>query len=169
MADAYIYDAVRTPRGKGKKDGSLHEITALSLASQVLEALRPWLEDERAVKVGHHVKFDVHVFANHGVAVRGYRHDTQLQSYVLEAHRPHTLESLADRHLGRRGASYEEVCGKGVNQIPFAQVELTRAAAYSGTNTEMVLQVHQTLWPKLRAEPKLLDRSLFETAEVFFG
>jgi acetyl-CoA C-acetyltransferase len=40
MAEAYIYDAVRTPRGKGKKDGTLHEITGLSLASQVLVALR---------------------------------------------------------------------------------------------------------------------------------
>jgi DNA polymerase-1 len=125
--------------------------------SQVIEALRPWLEDDRAAKVGQHVKFDVHVFANHGVAVRGYRHDTQLQSYVLEAHRPHGLESLAERHLGRRGESYEEVCGKGVNQIPFAQVELTRAAGFSGTNTEMTLQVHHALWPKLQAEPKLLD------------
>ena len=119
--------------------------------AQVLEALRPWLEDERAAKVGHHVKLAVHVFANHGVAVRGFRHDTQLESYVLEAHRPHTPESLAERHVGQRGMSYEEVCGKGVNQIAFAQVEATRAAAYSGGNTEITLRVHQALWPNLQA------------------
>ena len=40
MADAYIYDAVRTPRGKGKSDGSLHEVTALALATQALGAIK---------------------------------------------------------------------------------------------------------------------------------
>ena len=67
------------------------------------------------------------MFANAGIAVRGYAHDTMLQSYVLEAHKPHGLESLASRHLGRSGLSYEDVCGKGAHQIPFAQVEVADA------------------------------------------
>ena len=63
------------------------------------------------------------MFANHGIEVRGYAHDTMLQSYVLEAHKPHGLESLAERHLGRSGLDYEDLCGKGAHQIPFAQVD----------------------------------------------
>jgi DNA polymerase-1 len=50
-----------------------------------------------------------------------------LQSYVLEAHKPHGLEALAERHLGRKGLSYEDLCGKGANQIPFAQVDVANA------------------------------------------
>jgi DNA polymerase-1 len=118
---------------------------------EVLARLRPWLEDAGAGKVGQHVKYDTHVFANHGIAVRGWRHDTLLQSYVLEAHRPHGLASLAERHLGRKGIAYEALCGKGANQIPFSQVDIAHAAEYSGEDSEMTLHVHQVLYPRLAA------------------
>jgi DNA polymerase-1 len=131
---------------------------------EVLARLKPWLEDERAAKLGQHVKYDTHVFANHGIDARGYRHDTLLQSYVLEAHKPHSLESLAERHLGRKGLSYEEVCGKGANQIPFSQVEIVCATQYSGEDSEMTLHVHEALWPKLEAEPRL--RYVYEQIEM---
>ncbi|HJV62388.1 MAG TPA: DNA polymerase I [Albitalea sp.] len=124
---------------------------------EVIARLKPWLENAQAAKIGQNIKYDAHVFANAGVAVRGYAHDTMLQSYVLEAHKPHSLESLAERHLGRKGLSYEDVCGKGANQIPFAQVEVTRAGEYSCEDSEMTLHVHQALWPKIEAEPGLLD------------
>ncbi len=123
---------------------------------EVLAALRPWLEDEAAAKVGQNTKYDTHVFANHGIAVRGWRHDTLLQSYVWEAHLAHSLEKLAQRHLGRSGLSYEELCGKGASQIPFSQVEVARAATYSGEDSEMTLHVHRVLYPQLAAEPGLL-------------
>jgi DNA polymerase-1 len=119
---------------------------------EVLARLKPWLEDETRPKLGQNIKYDLHVFANAGITVRGYVHDTLLQSYVLEAHKPHSLESLAARHLGRSGLSYEDVCGKGANQIPFAQVELSRAAEYSCEDSEMTLQVHQALWPMLQQQ-----------------
>jgi len=131
---------------------------------EVLQRLRPWLEDEQAAKVGQNIKYDLHVFANHGIAVCGYVHDTLLQSYVLEAHKPHSLESLAERHLGRKGLSYEDLCGKGAHQIPFSQVEVGRAAEYSGEDSEMTLQVHQALWPQLEAEDKL--RFVYEHIEL---
>jgi DNA polymerase-1 len=130
----------------------------------VLARLRPWLEDAAAPKLGQNIKYDLQVFANHGVEVRGYRHDTLLESYVLEAHLAHGLEKLAERHLGRSGLSYEDVCGKGANQIPFAQVEVERAARYSGEDSEMALQVHQVLWPQLEAEPRL--REVYEGIEM---
>ena len=131
---------------------------------EVLARLRPWLEDERAAKVGQNIKYDLHVFANHGIAVRGYVHDTLLQSYVLEAHKPHGLESLAERHLGRKGLSYEDLCGKGAHQIPFAQVDIERATRYSGEDSEMTLQVHQALWPQIEAERGL--RFVYEKIEM---
>ncbi|MEW6694728.1 DNA polymerase I [Tepidimonas thermarum] len=121
----------------------------------VLERLRPWLEDATAPKCGQHVKYDQHVLANHGITARGYVHDTLLQSYVLEVHKPHNLESLAERHLGRRGLGYEDLCGKGAAQIPFAQVALERATPYACEDAEMCLAVHQVLWPRLQAEPGL--------------
>ncbi len=122
-------------------------------ADTVLAALKPWLESERHAKLGQNIKYDTHVFANAGITVRGYRHDTLLQSYVLEAHKPHGLESLALRHLGRSGLSYEDVCGKGAHQIPFAQVDVARAAEYSCEDSDMTLHVHQTLWPQLQEQP----------------
>jgi len=130
----------------------------------VLAALKPWLEDEAAAKVGQNTKYDAHVFANHGITVRGWRHDTLLESYVLEAHKLHGLESLAERHLGRKGLSYEEVCGKGANQIAFSQVDIERAARYSGEDSEMALQVHQTLFPQLQNHAGLL--SVYERIEM---
>ena len=131
---------------------------------EVLALLKPWLEDEAAAKVGQHVKYDTHVFANHGIVLRGVRHDTMLQSYVLEAHKPHSLESLAERHLGRRGLSYEELCGKGAHQIPFAQVDVERATQYSGEDSEMTLHVHQVLWPQLEASPR--QHEVYERIEM---
>ena len=130
----------------------------------VLALLRPWLEDERCAKVGQNIKYDSHVLLNHGIRLRGWQHDTMLQSYLLEAHRSHSLESLAERHLGRRGLSYEDVCGKGVHQIPFSQVEISRAAQYSGEDAEMTLAVHCHLWPQLQAQPQL--RELYERIEL---
>ncbi|WP_298231972.1 DNA polymerase I [uncultured Azohydromonas sp.] len=122
----------------------------------VLEKLRPWLENPKKPKLGQHAKYDLHVFENVGIRVRGYVHDTLLESYVLEAHKPHSLESLADRHLNRRGLSYEDLCGKGANKIPFAQVDVERASEYACEDAEMCLQVHRALWPRVEAEPGLL-------------
>ncbi|HEX5389707.1 MAG TPA: DNA polymerase, partial [Burkholderiaceae bacterium] len=85
----------------------------------------------------------------------GYAHDTMLQSYVLEAHMPHGLESLAQRHLGRSGISYEDLCGKGVNQIGFDQVDIARAAEYSCEDSDQTLDVHLALWPQIEADDKL--------------
>ena len=125
--------------------------------AEVLAALQPWLEDAASPKVGQNIKYDTHVLANHGITVRGWAHDTLLESYVFEAHLGHSLEKLAERHLGRQGLSYEDLCGKGVNQIPFSQVDIERATTYSGEDSEMTLQVHQVLYPQLAAVPGMLQ------------
>ena len=121
----------------------------------VLARLKPWLENPANKKLGQHVKYDRHVFANHGIEVQGYAHDTMLQSYVLEVHKPHGLSSLAERHLGRTGISYEDLCGKGAHQIPFAQVDVAKAAEYSCEDSDQTLDVHRALWPLLEKDAKL--------------
>jgi DNA polymerase-1 len=135
----------------------------------VLARLAPWLESPAAAKVGHNTKYDAQVLAGAGIAVRGYAHDTMLESYVWEAHKAHSLESLAFRHVGRTALTYEDVCGKGANQIPFAQVEVGRAAAYSCEDADMALHVHRSLWPRIEADPGLADvyrRIEMPTSEV---
>ncbi len=122
---------------------------------EVLAKLKPWLEDATRPKLGQHVKYDRHVLANCGIEVRGYLHDTMLQSYVLEVHKPHGLSSLALRHLGRGGLTYEDLCGKGAHQIPFAQVDVAKAALYAGEDADQTLGVHLVLWPQLQANDKL--------------
>ncbi|MDR3370619.1 DNA polymerase I [Rhodoferax sp.] len=122
---------------------------------EVLARMKPWLKDPARLKLGQHIKYDRHVFANHGIEVQGYAHDTMLQSYVLEVHKPHGLASLAERHLGRSGISFEDLCGKGVNQICFDQVDIAKAAEYSCEDSDMTLDVHRTLWPLLERDAKL--------------
>ncbi len=122
---------------------------------EVLAKLKPWLENGAKKKLGQHVKYDRHVLANHGIEVRGYAHDTMLQSYVLEVHRPHGLASLAERHLGRSGIDYEDLCGKGAHQISFSQVAIDKAAEYSCEDSDQTLDVHLALWPRLEADEKL--------------
>ena len=131
---------------------------------QVLEQLRPWLESEQHKKVGQHLKYDQHVLQNHGITLRGIAHDTLLQSYVLEAHKNHNMDSLAQRHLNETTLTYEEVAGKGVAQIGFAEVSLEQATAYAAEDADITLRLHQTLWPRLEHEPKL--RFVYESIEL---
>ena len=127
---------------------------------EVLAKLKPWLENGNKKKLGQHVKYDRHVFANHGNEVQGYAHDTMLQSYVLEVNKPHGLSSLALRHVGRTGISFEDLCGKGVHQITFNQVDIAKAAEYSCEDSDQTLDVHLALWPQLQANDKL--RAVYE-------
>ncbi|TXH91044.1 MAG: DNA polymerase I [Rhodoferax sp.] len=122
---------------------------------EVLKKLKPWLENPQALKLGQHVKYDRHVFANHGIEVRGYAHDTMLQSYVLEVDKPHGLESLALRHVGRKGLSFEDLCGKGAHQITIDQVDIERVSQYACEDADMTLDVHLALWPRIEADAKL--------------
>ncbi len=138
---------------------------------ETLDALKPWLESPHHRKVGQHLKYDMHVFANHGVRLAGIAHDTLLQSYVLEAHRSHDMDSLAERHLQRRTLTYVEVCGKGANQLRFDEVALDRATEYAAEDAEVTFDLHRALWPRIEAEPPL--RYIYEdielpTAQVLF-
>ncbi|MBL8522116.1 MAG: DNA polymerase I [Betaproteobacteria bacterium] len=121
-----------------------------------LAKLRPWLEDASKKKLGQNIKYDLHVFANHGIKVAGYVHDTLLQSYVLESHQRHDMESLAARHLGATSTiAYEDVAGKGASQIGFEQVSVEKASEYSSEDSDVTLQLHGALYPQVRGDKKL--------------
>jgi DNA polymerase-1 len=120
-----------------------------------LERLRPWLEDAGRAKLGQNAKYDMHVLANHGVRLAGLAHDTLLQSYVLESHQPHDMDSLAARHLGLKTVTYDEVTGKGASRIGFDQVAVERATEYAAEDADVTLQLHQALHPRLAKEPAL--------------
>ena len=121
-----------------------------------LAMLKPWLENEGRKKLGQNIKYDQHVLANHGVALRGIAHDTLLESYVLESHARHDMDSLATRHLGLKTLTYDEVTGTGVGRIPFEQVDVARAAAYAAEDADLTLRIHHALYPKLQAAERLL-------------
>ncbi|MFA5589319.1 MAG: DNA polymerase I [Lysobacteraceae bacterium] len=124
---------------------------------QVLDALRPVLEDAAKPKLGQHGKYDLHVMRRHGVQMRGYAQDTLLQSFVLNSTATrHDLDSLALRYLGYSTLRYEEIAGKGAKQIPFSQVDIETATRYAAEDADICLRLYQVLAEKLGAEPSLL-------------
>ena len=122
---------------------------------RALALLRPWLEDAHKPKLGQNLKYDQHVLANHGVALRGIVHDTLLESYVLESHLRHDMGTLAERHLHLQTISYDDVTGKGAQRIGFEQVSVERATEYSAEDADVTMRLHQCLYPKVQAEPGL--------------
>ncbi|MHB1618692.1 MAG: DNA polymerase I [Sulfuricella sp.] len=121
----------------------------------VLARLKPLLENKTRPKLGQNLKYDKHVFANHGVILDGIVHDTLLQSYVLESHKPHDMDSLALRHLGAKTITYAEVAGKGAKQIGFDQVDIETATRYAAEDADITLQLHQALFPQIEPDAKL--------------
>ncbi|WP_176314553.1 DNA polymerase I [Burkholderia vietnamiensis] len=121
----------------------------------VLARLKPWLEAADRKKVGQHLKYDAQVLANYDIALNGIEHDTLLESYVLESHRTHDMDSLALRHLGVKTIKYEDVAGKGAKQIGFDEVALDQAAAYAAEDADITLQLHHVLYPQIAREAGL--------------
>ncbi|BBJ00572.1 DNA polymerase I [Ferrigenium kumadai] len=122
---------------------------------QALHKLKPWLESARHHKVGQNLKYDMHIFANHGIVLAGIHDDTLLQSYVLESHRPHDMDNLALRHLNVKTISYTEVVGKGAKQIGFDQVDIDTATRYAAEDADITLQLHQALSPQIAVQSGL--------------
>ncbi|MGE5492423.1 MAG: DNA polymerase I, partial [Actinomycetota bacterium] len=122
---------------------------------EVLKRLKPWLEAADKAKVLQNAKYDQHIFANHGIALKGVAHDTMLQSYVLESDKGHDLEQLCTRHLGLETIAYTDICGKGAKQICFDQVDLDTATKYAAEDADVTLRVHRTLFPQFADEPGL--------------
>lgn len=120
-----------------------------------LARLAGWLADPAKKKLGQNLKYDQHALANDGLVLCGVAHDTLLESYVLEAHKPHDMDGLAWRHLDVKTITYDEVTGKGVNRIGFAEVALDRATEYAAEDADVTLRLHHALNPAIAADAKL--------------
>ncbi|WP_448096225.1 DNA polymerase I [Luteibacter yeojuensis] len=131
----------------------------------VLGALKPIFEDPTRPKVGQHGKYDINILSHYGIALRGLKHDTMLESYVYNATATrHDMDSLASRYLGYTTIKYEHVAGKGAKQISFSQVDCDTACRYAAEDADITLRLHHALWPKLEAEPSL--RAVYEDIEI---
>jgi DNA polymerase-1 len=132
--------------------------------ARVLERLSPLLEDARHRKLGQHLKFDMHVLANHGIALAGQAFDTMLESYVLNSTATrHDMDSMAAHYLGLRTIHFEDVAGKGAKQISFNQVGVERAAEYAAEDADVTLRLHRALWPRIEQHDAL--ERLYRTIE----
>ncbi|HET7395586.1 MAG TPA: DNA polymerase I [Gammaproteobacteria bacterium] len=132
---------------------------------QTLARLKPLLESPSHAKLGHHIKYDAHVLRNYGILLDGIRHDSMLESYVLDSTASrHDMDSLAEKYLSYKTIHYEDVAGKGAKQIRFDEVRIDDASRYAAEDADVTLRLHQTLWPRLAAQPKL--KALYENIEM---
>ena len=122
----------------------------------VLKRLRPWLESPEHAKLGHHLKYDSHIFKNYGIELKGIAYDSMLESYVLNSTATrHDLDSVAGRYLGLKTVKYEEVAGKGAKQLRFDEIDLETAAPYAAEDADVSLRIHRELWPAIKQIPEL--------------
>lgn len=123
---------------------------------QVLEDLRPLLEDASRLKVMQNGKYDVNVLARYGIEVRGVAFDTMLESYALNSVATrHNMDALALRYLNHQTIAFEDIAGKGAKQLTFDQIAIEQAAPYAAEDADITLRLHQALWPLLQATPAL--------------
>lgn len=136
---------------------TLEKTTALAL-------LKPILENPTIQKVGQNFKYDLTIFARNGIDVQGVAFDTMLESYVLNSTGRHNMDDLAKRYLGHQTISFEEIAGKGKNQLTFNQIPLEKAAEYAAEDADVTMKLQQVLWEKLSKEPTL--KKLFKEMEL---
>jgi DNA polymerase-1 len=131
---------------------------------EVLTAMKGFLEDPKQEKVGHHLKYDAHIFARYCIEFRGMAFDSMLESYVLNSVATrHDMDSVARHYLDIDTIHYEDVAGKGAKQLTFNQVDLEQAAPYAAEDADITLSLHEHLWGELRKIESL--QSVYTTIE----
>ena len=122
----------------------------------VLASLKAFLEDPQKKKVGHHLKYDAHIFARYGIALQGMQFDSMLESYVLNSVATrHDMDSTARYYLDIDTIHYEDVAGKGAKQLTFNQIDLEQAAPYAAEDADITLKLHEHLWGELQKTESL--------------
>ena len=130
----------------------------------VLGDIRPLLESDRIEKIGQNLKYDAHVLANHGIALKGIAEDTMLESYVLDSTQRHNMDDMALRLLGRQTIHFEDIAGKGAKQLTFNEIALEEAGPYAAEDADITLQLHEKLSAMLAKEPAL--QSVYKEIEL---
>ena len=125
---------------------------------QVLAQIKPILENEQVKKIGHHLKYDAHIFANHGITIQGWYFDTMLASYVLNAAATrHGMDDVARVYLSHLTTTFEQIAGKGAKQKTFNQIELEVAAHYAAEDAHVTYRLYEVLSSKLKSHPELVN------------
>ncbi|MCE1271557.1 MAG: DNA polymerase I [Acinetobacter sp.] len=123
----------------------------------LLAQIKPILENEQIKKIGHHLKYDAHIFANHGITIQGWYFDTMLASYVLNAAATrHGMDDVARVYLSHLTTTFEQIAGKGVKQKTFNQIELEIAAHYAAEDAHVTYRLYEVLKAKLQSHPELV-------------
>ncbi len=131
---------------------------------QVIDALKPILEDESIAKVGQNIKYDLLIFQNAGITLRGFvptntasnAGDTMIASYVLDSSRSsHSMDNLALAFLDRTNLSIKDLIGTGKSQKRFDEVPLELAGPYASEDADVTLQLNDRLAPMIHKEPSL--------------
>jgi DNA polymerase I len=130
----------------------------------VLEALKPFLESEKLLKVGHNLKYDISIFSKENILLKGVAFDTLLEAFLLSSGSRLDLDTLTLKHLGHKNISFEEIAGKGAKQLTFNQVNVEEATRYAAEDAEASLQLHQLFWPKIQKDLAL--KNVLETLEI---
>ena len=131
----------------------------------VLSQLKPILEDDNQAKVGQNLKYDASVLARYDIEMKGIKHDTMLASYVYNSvGGKHDMDSLALRFLQHSCISFEQVAGKGKNQLTFNQIDLEQAAPYAAEDADVTLRLHHRLMGYIEQDEKL--NSVYQQIEV---
>lgn len=131
----------------------------------VLAQLKPLLEDESAWKVGQNLKYDRGVLKNYDIELAGIKFDTMLESYILNSVvGKHDMDSLAARWLNHKTVTFQEIAGKGKNQLTFNQIALEQASHYAAEDADVTLQLHLKMWPELEKEAG--PKKVFEQIEM---
>ena len=124
----------------------------------VLAQIKPILENENIRKIGHHLKYDAHIFANHGIIIQGWYFDTMLASYVLNAAATrHGMDDVARVYLSHLTTTFEQIAGKGAKQKTFNQIELEVAAHYAAEDAHVTYRLYEVLSAKLQPFPELVN------------
>lgn len=135
----------------------------------VLSTLKPFLEDVKLGKIGQNIKYDQHIFANHGILLKGIAGDSMLASYLLESHLGHGLDELALRHLNLNTIKYEDLCGKGAKQISFADVPLAQATEYACQDADFALRLEKLLKQQMDSKTcELYEKIELPVADILF-
>ncbi|MEG2826053.1 MAG: DNA polymerase I [Acinetobacter sp.] len=125
---------------------------------QILAQIKPILENEQVRKIGHHLKYDAHIFANHGITIQGWYFDTMLASYVLNAAATrHGMDDVARLYLSHLTTTFEQIAGKGAKQKTFNQIELEVAAHYAAEDAHVTYRLYEVLKAKLHSHPELVN------------
>jgi DNA polymerase-1 len=120
---------------------------------EILEIIRPVLENESIAKIGQNIKFDIQVLGNYGVEVRGTLFDTMIAHYLLEPDMRHNMNILSETYLSYSPVHIESLIGeKGQNQKNMRVVPTDKLMEYAVEDADVTWQLKEIFYPRIKSE-----------------